>query len=300
MPMAKQAGAVSPGWLPGCGLPDQEWKLPLALAIAVHVVVLGLGLASPVLFDRQPTLPEIQTVDLVNAVEPGPSHVRRMAPVVIKPAHKIKAVAKKAPPAMKPPPAKARAVSERPLPSRTAKDLAKLRKIRLSLAAQQAREAEQLAKEKVNDAVANIRDLLHEENTAASVPAAPQPMPAAKPVGSAAQTAAPGVPADGSSGAVAQKALRRYLAAVHDRIHQHWSLPDLQSWDDSLETVVVIKVRKDGTIIDSFFEKRSNNIYFNQYVQETIREANPLPPFPPDLKKEQLEIGLRFRPGEIL
>lgn len=82
-------------------------------------------------------------------------------------------------------------------------------------------------------------------------------------------------------------------------MHDHWVLPDLQNWDNALEAVLIIIIRKDGFVTDSFFERKSDNIYFNQFVLKALREASPLPPFPDQLDKNTLEIGLRFKPGEL-
>jgi colicin import membrane protein len=73
----------------------------------------------------------------------------------------------------------------------------------------------------------------------------------------------------------------------------------MQNWNESLEALMVVIVRSDGAIIQSFFEKKSGNPYFNQFVEKTIKEAAPLPQFPADLKKTKLEIGLRFRPSGL-
>jgi outer membrane biosynthesis protein TonB len=313
--MAKQTGGVSSGWHPGGGLPDQEWKLPLFLAVALHAAALALALASPVLFDRRPSLPEIHTVNLFNAVEGGPAAVLKKAPAkktappaVVEPqARKIKASESEpiqkdapAPPPPKAAPAKAPAVSERPLPSKTAKDQAKLREIKRTLADRQAKEAEQLAQQQVKSALATIRDLYQKETvTAPAAGVAEAPMPAAAPAPAAPPASSTAGGSGGSEGAIVEEVLRRYLAAVHARIQQHWTLPDLQSWDDSLEALIVIKVRKDGIVTGNFFEKRSENFYFNQFVEKAVREASPFSPFPSALTEDQLEIGLRFRPGEI-
>jgi colicin import membrane protein len=93
--------------------------------------------------------------------------------------------------------------------------------------------------------------------------------------------------------------MKQYLSAVYQKIHDHWVLPDLQNWDNALEAVLIIKIRKDGFVTDSFFERKSDNIYFNQFVLKALKEASPLPPFPDQLDKSTLEIGLRFKPGEL-
>ena len=93
--------------------------------------------------------------------------------------------------------------------------------------------------------------------------------------------------------------LKQYLATVYQTIHDHWVLPDLQNWDNSLEAVLVINIRKDGVITDSFFERKSANIYFNQFVLKAVKDSSPLPPFPAQLTENNFEIGLRFKPGEL-
>ncbi|MEJ2270414.1 MAG: energy transducer TonB [Desulfobulbaceae bacterium] len=76
-------------------------------------------------------------------------------------------------------------------------------------------------------------------------------------------------------------------------------MPDLQNWDNSLEAVLIIKIRRDGTVTDTFFERKSDNIYFNQFVLKALKDAAPLPPFPDQLQENSFEIGLRFKPGEL-
>ena len=93
--------------------------------------------------------------------------------------------------------------------------------------------------------------------------------------------------------------MKQYFSAVYQKIHDNWVLPDLQNWDNSLEAILVIVIRKDGTITDSYFERKSDNIYFNQFVLKAIKDSTPLPPFPEQLDENTLEIGLRFKPGEL-
>ncbi|MDA8166084.1 MAG: TonB family protein [Desulfobacteraceae bacterium] len=325
--MARQAG----GGIPsddryGSSQPDPEWKLALVLAVGLHVAILVLALASPLLFKRPP-LPEIQVVSLFNAVEPGPpgpAAKGRKGPPPPKaealpkpepPAEKIKTIEsppikKEVEPIPAPPqpkvPAKPRAISERPLPVKTAKDLAKLKEIKHLLAEQEAQEAQKFADRQIKAALAQLKAAYKDQSLAASTSAAAAaPSTSGPATGSGAATGSPtaagtGAGAGGGQGMIVEEALRRYLAAVHSRIQEHWTLPDLQTWDDSLEAVYVIRIRKDGTISSSEFEKSSKDPHFDQFVEKTIREASPLPPFPPELREEELEVGLRFRPGVIL
>lgn len=87
-----------------------------------------------------------------------------------------------------------------------------------------------------------------------------------------------------------------YYAAVAVRIQENWILPDLQSWQENLLARVVLKVQRDGKVIDMVFEEKSANAYFDQFVMKAVRDASPLPPFPEEMNEAELEIGLVFRP----
>jgi len=91
----------------------------------------------------------------------------------------------------------------------------------------------------------------------------------------------------------------QYQAAIFKRIQQFWSLPDIKQWDPSLTAVVVITINQDGTITNQYFEKRSGDSAFDQYVEKTLHDCVPLPPIPGALKRSQYEIGLRFKPTGI-
>ncbi|MDR3631798.1 MAG: cell envelope integrity protein TolA [Desulfocapsaceae bacterium] len=91
----------------------------------------------------------------------------------------------------------------------------------------------------------------------------------------------------------------QYQAAIYKRIQQFWSLPDIKKWDPSLTAVVVITINQDGSISNQFFEKRSGDSSFDQYVEKTLHDCVPLPPIPGALRKSQYEIGLRFKPTGI-
>jgi colicin import membrane protein len=318
--MKQTGGALYPGPLPGGGLPEgQGWKLPLGLAIGIHVAILAAALIAPHFSERRP-LPEIHTVNLFSAVEISPAPAARPQPRSPAPAAKpqpsqpvaipepaareVKTlesehVKKELPPpqATKPP------ISERPLPSRTASDDARLRELKRKAAAEEeARKAEEAARRAAAKALDIMRGDIHRQEESQSQPPPPaeasSPAPVMQPApqtGGTGSTAA----ASGGEGVIVEGILRQYLADLHSRIQQHWTLPDLQKWDDTLEAVIVVKVRRDGIVTESFFERRSTNYHFDTFVEKAIRDASPLPPFPPALRDERLDIGLRFRPGGV-
>ncbi|MBA4348728.1 MAG: hypothetical protein C0415_01885 [Thermodesulfovibrio sp.] len=80
-----------------------------------------------------------------------------------------------------------------------------------------------------------------------------------------------------------------YYSAVESRVRQQWIFPE--SLDKDLETVVSIKINRDGRVIVERIEKGSGNTLFDRSVIRAINKASPLPPPP-----QEMEMGLRFRP----
>ncbi len=145
--------------------------------------------------------------------------------------------------------------------------------------------SKEIATKTAQDAVSKLRDAIH---AASSIPAA-----------TTTEETSSGPRGPVGAGVEMDEVMKRYYAAVYQQIQNNWFLPPLQSWDDSLEAILVIKIRKDGSISKSYFEKKSSNVYFNQFLMKTIHEAGSMPKFPEDLKETQLEIGLRFTPSGV-
>lgn len=284
--------------------PDgRQWRISLALAVALHLLFLLAGLFAPKLFNFRQKLPEVYTVNLFSVEELGPPPAARPGPPA-PPAPAEKTAVTETPPAPPPPaprpePAVSEAVSLQPVKKK--EDLDRVRKLRdrflaeekakkARAEAEQAREAaekasaeaEQAARDAARQAVRGLGQSLKAEQQLA-----------AGRIGVAGG-------ATGSGGGERSTAEGIYLfGAVKPHIQERWRLPDLQNWKNTLEAVAVIRVRRDGVVIRSFFEKKSDNIYFNQFVEKTLRESSPLPPFPVGLDRDELEIGLKFTPGGV-
>ncbi|MCX7823232.1 MAG: TonB family protein [Syntrophobacterales bacterium] len=94
-------------------------------------------------------------------------------------------------------------------------------------------------------------------------------------------------------------ARRLYYSEVWRAIQSQWAVPvELLNRDD-LEAIVIIKISRDGNIMDMRFEKKSGNEIFDSSVLRAIQKANPLPPFPKSYSPPYEEIGIRFRPKDL-
>jgi colicin import membrane protein len=101
------------------------------------------------------------------------------------------------------------------------------------------------------------------------------------------------------TGAVARNgiSMRIYQMEVENWIKSNWSYPTALSGSKkkkALETVVILKVRNDGKILKSWFQKRSSNAMFDQSVFKAVDRSDPLPPFPQGYRKTHDEIEITF------
>ncbi len=105
--------------------------------------------------------------------------------------------------------------------------------------------------------------------------------------------------ADSESSTEYGLARRLYYSEVWRAIQKQWALPVELLKRKDLEAIVIIKVRRDGTIVDMKFEKKSGNQIFDESVWNAIKKANPLPPFPKIYSPPYEEFGIRFRPENL-
>jgi colicin import membrane protein len=278
-------------------MPENEWKLPFNIAIGFHVLFFLGVLYLPGLFSAKPKFADIYTVSLISIPEPVSQPESAQEEVPAQPAEPPPVIAKKvasiAEPVMKPAPEPQKAISIKPLKKKKIKKVKKNtedlrtkkleRKRRQKLA--EALRAEELAEENARIAQQELereRNLIKKSQTVAAKPSGKKTVVARKQLG-------------GSSNLIEGQ----YHAAIFGRLHQFWSLPEYMQKMTDLETVVVITISKNGQIANMFFENKSGNRVFDQFVSKTIEAASPLPPIPAAMKKQRYEIGLRFKPGSI-
>ncbi len=272
---------------------NRRWLQPVILAMVVHVVTFALSATLPDLLDRKPILDEIVTVNLVSLPDvaapsqppPGRVETGKSDPVV-KPEAAVKIPVE--PAAVTPPAKKVKPVSLKPVKRKVRKtDPQKLAQEKARKKQEQERQEalaraqleEEKAKKAAEDARAALAEMIRRQNIQ--------------------QPAASSGRRSSGDRQVNNIVAQNYYAALYDRVKQFWVLPEMRKWDASLETVVVVTILRDGSIARTVIEKRSKDPYFDQFAMKTLRKAAPLPGMPKMLKKDSVEIGFRFRPGEL-
>lgn len=287
---------------------DYIWKISFGLAVGLHLLTLVVAFFAPSLFPRRSFLPEVYTVDLFNVAE---IHQKAQPKAVSRPAPQTK-TAPRSVQEMPPPPLQStKAISINPLKSKALKTPTKIDENKMNLAIDRVRarirekEAQDKAERLKQEALEKIRASYRSSVKTSATEPVTMPIPPVEdiaPVGDTVPETSSGTrPMVGNAVDLEMSGvLRRYYAAIMAHIQKYWVLPTMQDWHKDLEAILVITIQRDGTVTDTFFESRSTNDFFNQFVQKTMRAATPLPAFPEDLEESSIEIGLRFHPTEDL
>ena len=230
----------------------------LILSACIHLAVLTLLAVLP-WFSAKKIHAPIYPVTLITQAAPKPEATKPKVTVTKKPSRKPpKKVTKKPVKAKKPKPRKKVALRKKPVK----KDIISERQVRKKIESsieKLRKKVETEEKPKVTEEVAQI---------------APKP-----------------------SRAVIDMRLRAYYNSIWQRIKEEWILPgSLLDESEGWETVIVIKVQRDGGIVESWFEKKSGSSVYDESAMRAIKKANPLPPLPEELEEDVLEIGIRFHP----
>jgi TonB family protein len=93
---------------------------------------------------------------------------------------------------------------------------------------------------------------------------------------------------------------KMYYNLIWQRIRNAWVLPeDVLRGKKDLETIIAIRIARDGQIVDIQFEKKSGNPYLDDSALRAIKKANPLPPLPPGFEEDKFDVGVRFTPSDL-
>jgi colicin import membrane protein len=85
-----------------------------------------------------------------------------------------------------------------------------------------------------------------------------------------------------------------YQMQVESVIKSNWHYPVATDSQKDREAILLLTVKRDGAILSSRFDKRSQNALFDESVIKAIERSNPLPPFPESLRRTHEEFVIRF------
>jgi colicin import membrane protein len=89
-------------------------------------------------------------------------------------------------------------------------------------------------------------------------------------------------------------AMQIYQMQVEGLIKSNWHYPVAMDNQKDREAILLLVVRRDGAIVSSRFDKRSQHVLFDESVLKAIERSNPLPPFPESLRRNHEEFVIRF------
>jgi len=90
-----------------------------------------------------------------------------------------------------------------------------------------------------------------------------------------------------------------YRMEAENWIKSNWSYPVAMDSSKDLETIVVLVVKRDGSVLSTRFEKTSANELFDESVSKAIKRSDPLPPFPEGYRKNHEEFVINFNLREF-
>ncbi len=306
---------------------DNKWKPAIVLALLFHGAIFVGSLYLPRVFESRPLIEEVMTVDLISIAgsesAPAPEPVappKQIEPTVVKetppappPEPEEIAVAEEETAVPEPEPApvaEAKPVSVTPLKrkikkaedTRLAEEIERQKlaeqnrerlreeRLRQQQEAEERKRREQLeraqrrADQAAKDARRELAAMLREQKAMQGNAA---PKKNSRRSGSA-------------SSQVTSVVEKQYLAILHQQVQSYWILPEMKKWDKNLEAVVVMTIDRSGRVLNTAFERKSSDPFFDQFVIKTINSAAPMPSFPNLMKESTLEVGLRFRPGQLM
>jgi colicin import membrane protein len=92
---------------------------------------------------------------------------------------------------------------------------------------------------------------------------------------------------------------RIYQAEVAFHITKNWAFSEqLAGGEKNLYNEVVIKISRSGNIEDIWFDRRSDNSYFDDSTKKAILKSSPLPEVPDEISAPYT-LGFRFNPDGL-
>jgi len=297
-------------------------RLPLFLTAAIHLGILLLALFAPKLVPKHLRIPEVYQVELYTAPLEKPPQIKTDPPPVKPVTTTPRVTAATPPPAAARPKVKAKPTIAAPVQRSSARTvaislspikerLARENREREEQADQNRKQTEQVAllkldlkkqraDEQARTAASLARAAIAEAYRATSARSAlvSEDKPAKSQKDITAPTATPLLASNTPTpGQLAAKVA--YKARLQEHLRRHWQLPVLQDWDKKLSATVVIRIKRNGSVIKTDFETHSANPRFDQYVKRAVGQSSPLPPLPHEFEQKTEEIAVTFTPGGL-
>jgi len=259
---------------------NENWKSAFIGAIGIHLALAVISIVAPNLWERSRPMPPVYTVKLFETVDlPSPKQAtpKKQAPSVKTKPKVKKKEAKVAPLPTKSKAKPKKAVSlhpKKPKPKPVAtKDTDKLLSKRLKSLEERVKEkeSEALIKNRLSAIRSNIEAKTKRTATAAA----------------------------GAGSGQQNEVLRLYCTEIWARVRNHWVLPEQLLDKTGLTSIVVVRIAQDGRVLKAEYEHESGHALFDQSAMRAVQKASPFPPLPRALRPGPLEIGIRFRPGEV-
>ena len=253
------------------------------LSLTLHLVAVGAMFFLPNLASTRLYYSPVYSVRLVNVAPSLPAAEKAVSKAPLEPSP-----TSHTPAAEKPKPKeKEKPISLAPKPKEDAEK-------RIAEAVERIRQRRE--EKKVDSAVERIRS----EKEARQVSPAIESIRKKVTIGSsgAVETGEPGT--GGASSGIMSIKHKMYYNLIWQRIRSVWVLPEeAVRGKKDLETIIAIRIAKDGQIEDIQFEKKSGNPVLDESALRAIKKANPLPPLPPGLEGDKFDVGVRFTPSDL-
>ena len=303
---------------------DHTWGKAIIFGITLHVLTFAVIRYLPDIIPQKPLLAEVMTIDLVSMPDPEPAEVKSRKNIPLRPPspppapepvakvpepEKAVPVAVAAEPEPVPVPA-ARPISIRPLKRKIKKavdtrleeekrrEQLALDRIRKKVRAKRERE-KALARKRAEEQRARQRALAEEKRARQAARTARAEIAAVLQEQQRlhnARSAGGGVQRNRSVNSALEQ---QYYMDLANKVQRLWVLPEIRRWPPSLETVIEFTVLADGRLANIRIAGKSGDPFFDRFAMETVRKAAPMPPIPPVLKKNRLDLGFRLRPAGI-
>ena len=89
-------------------------------------------------------------------------------------------------------------------------------------------------------------------------------------------------------------AMQIYQMQVESLVKSNWHYPVAVDSQKDREAVVLLMVQRNGAILSSRFDRKSQNALFDESVLKAVERSNPLPPFPESFRRNHEELVIRF------